>query len=520
MNKNRLVVSVLVSWLLVGLLSAAPQSLIQLSNPVTVATGLPGDISASAVVADIDGDLANDIVLSSAGGGVWWISGATLGTGALNTVVGGGAIYEHAVADLDGDTDMDIVTVSSAGTGWPGSCCGGEVRVHWNDGSGNFSSSQISTAVNGGRGIAIGDLTGDGLPDLVWCWREFGGPSIRFAANLGGGTFGSVTSVGYVPEAHGVLLSDVTGDGVLDVLVAGWYQGTTVLFTNNLSSGGGFTSSNLPGTQGFNRYVRRFDMEGDGEDEILTAYWGGGGGVVWRDNVGGGQFSAPQSILSGVQTIPAAADFDLDGDDDVIIVDGTQLSILESTGASLLPAVALAASTGRAVSAGDLGNDGDDDVIVIRPGGDVVIFENIISSPVQSFATPYGTGCGMPALDFTPTSNPIIGTVAGATIVNAPTLVGGVAMGFDDTFLGGLPILPLSLDSLGMQGCQLLHSNDVFGLPITGGAPGTLDFSRGIPGNANLLGVHVYLQAYCYAPGANALEVIASNGIDWALGNQ
>ena len=93
-------------------------------------------------------------------------------------------------------------------------------------------------------------------------------------------------------------------------------------------------------------------------------------------------------------------------------------------------------------------------------------------------------------------------------------------MGFDDTFLGGLPILPLSLDSLGMQGCQLLHSNDVFGLPTTGGAPGTLDFSFGIPGNANLLGAHVYLQAYCYAPSANALEIIASNGIDWMLGNQ
>jgi hypothetical protein len=83
-----------------------------------------------------------------------------------------------------------------------------------------------------------------------------------------------------------------------------------------------------------------------------------------------------------------------------------------------------------------------------------------------------------------------------------------------------LPILPLSLSNLGMPGCELRHSNDVFGLPVTTAAPGTMDFSYPIPSNVNLLGAHAYLQAYCYAPGANALEIIASNGIDWLIGNQ
>ena len=47
-----------------------------------------------------------------------------------------------------------------------------------------------------------------------------------------------------------------------------------------------------------------------------------------------------------------------------------------------------------------------------------------------------------------------------------------------------------------------------------------MDFSYPIPSNVNLLRAHAYLQAYCYAPGANALEIIASNGIDWLIGNQ
>ena len=127
---------------------------------------------------------------------------------------------------------------------------------------------------------------------------------------------------------------------------------------------------------------------------------------------------------------------------------------------------------------------------------------------------------GSAPLQMTPQAAPILGTNGSAVISNAPYPLGGVSVGFSDTLLTGLPILPLSLDILGMQGCQLLHSNDVFGLTTTAGAPGTLDFSFGIPGDLNLLGAHVYLQAYCFAPGANALELIASNGIDWTLGNQ
>ena len=93
-------------------------------------------------------------------------------------------------------------------------------------------------------------------------------------------------------------------------------------------------------------------------------------------------------------------------------------------------------------------------------------------------------------------------------------------MGFSQSNLGGLPILPLSLAGLGMPGCSLLHSNDVFGLPVVASAPGVLGFSYAIPGNSSLLDAHVYLQAFCFAPGENPLEVIVSNGLDWLIGNQ
>ena len=33
-------------------------------------------------------------------------------------------------------------------------------------------------------------------------------------------------------------------------------------------------------------------------------------------------------------------------------------------------------------------------------------------------------------------------------------------------------------------------------------------------------GQHIYAQAFSYAPGVNPLEIIASNAIDWLVGNQ
>ena len=51
-------------------------------------------------------------------------------------------------------------------------------------------------------------------------------------------------------------------------------------------------------------------------------------------------------------------------------------------------------------------------------------------------------------------------------------------------------------------------------------SPGVLSFSVAIPVNANLLGTHAYLQAYCVDPNASPRKLITSNGVDWTIGNQ
>jgi hypothetical protein len=142
-------------------------------------------------------------------------------------------------------------------------------------------------------------------------------------------------------------------------------------------------------------------------------------------------------------------------------------------------------------------------------------------SPIVASATSYGVGCGVPPLVFTPdlTYRPIIGAVGKAQLPAPPTLLGGCAMGWSNTSYGSFA-LPAPLISVGMGTCLLLQSADVLGLPLTALPGAGLEYTCSVPNQAALVGAHVYIQAYCISPGANQLQVVVSNGIDWRIGNQ
>jgi hypothetical protein len=70
-----------------------------------------------------------------------------------------------------------------------------------------------------------------------------------------------------------------------------------------------------------------------------------------------------------------------------------------------------------------------------------------------------------------------------------------------------------------MPGCDLWQSADILGLGTAPLTPSTLAFSLAIPNQPTLLGFHLYMQAYAFAPGVNPLQIVISNGIDWMFGN-
>ncbi len=154
--------------------------------------------------------------------------------------------------------------------------------------------------------------------------------------------------------------------------------------------------------------------------------------------------------------------------------------------------------------------------VTLFGGTDSSAFDDTwLSNPT---AVTYGNGCGNPPLGFEP--DPAfpasVGQFAQATIVQSPTSFAGVTLGLDDQFFGPFP-LPFPLIGVGMPGCDLLHSADVLGLVAMPQTASTLRFSLAIPAQAGLTGAHIYAQAYAFAPGANPLQIIASNGIDWTI---
>jgi hypothetical protein len=70
-----------------------------------------------------------------------------------------------------------------------------------------------------------------------------------------------------------------------------------------------------------------------------------------------------------------------------------------------------------------------------------------------------------------------------------------------------------------MAGCWLLQSTEVLGLPTMAGAPGTASLQLPVPASLRLIGLELYLQAHCLAPGANAAGIIVSNGVHWRIGS-
>jgi enediyne biosynthesis protein E4 len=123
---------------------------------------------------------------------------------------------------------------------------------------------------NGG-GVAVGDIDGDGLPDLYFTANL--GPN-RLYRNRGNYTFEDVTDKAGVADPDGwktgVTMADVNGDGRIDIYVSGvdylTMHGRNVLYINN--GDGTFTDRTKEfGLEhvGYSTQALFFDYDGDGD---------------------------------------------------------------------------------------------------------------------------------------------------------------------------------------------------------------------------------------------------------------
>ncbi|MEO6594749.1 MAG: hypothetical protein ABIP94_08350 [Planctomycetota bacterium] len=74
----------------------------------------------------------------------------------------------------------------------------------------------------------------------------------------------------------------------------------------------------------------------------------------------------------------------------------------------------------------------------------------------------------------------------------------------------------IDLTAVGMPGCRLFLNLDVTSTLLLNGGPSV--FMQAIPNMNSLIGVRIFAQSFVFVPGANALGLIASNGVILTIG--
>ncbi len=119
-----------------------------------------------------------------------------------------------ATGDLDGNGQADLAVSNLDGT----------VTVYLNAGAGRFGRPiHLYDGAQTLRDIVIGDLTGDGKPDIAAA--AILDAAVVIFPGQGGGTFGEPVRIGTWLYARNLATGDFDGDGALDLAVAGSAQG-------------------------------------------------------------------------------------------------------------------------------------------------------------------------------------------------------------------------------------------------------------------------------------------------------
>jgi hypothetical protein len=287
----------------------------------------------------------------------------------------GSAARGIAAGDLDGDGDEDVVL------SYLGSCCDfidAGVQVLLNDGGAVFAIDRDYTTPARPFGLALGDLDGDGDLDIAAAGADFPAGALLLL-NQGAGRFADAVRVASPDFGEHLALGDLDGDGDLDIAAAGsssFPPGVRVALNLGAGAFGDFTLYPM----GFvPDAVALGDLDGVPGPDIAASI---GEGLATLSNGGRGVFlrlerHAP--ALQGLQGI-ALADFDLDGDLDAACTElGSTVAILQNDGLGAFEAEGryfAGLQTARPIAA-DLDADGDLDLAAPQQAlGRVLVYFN------------------------------------------------------------------------------------------------------------------------------------------------
>ncbi len=340
------------------------------------ATPAPPGIPAALAAGDVTGDGRTDVVIAAESpSAVALYAGAPGGGFAPPQLVPLPELkyVRHVrLSDVNGDGLRDVLLFNGGPSANPN---GSMLMVLASAGAAGLSAPSFQPIFGEGDGaFDVGDLDGDGWPDVVLPASTETGAAILVRLNDGAGGFPtSVTSAAPLPEPaadiEDLRLADLDADGSHEVLVA--MSGDTFRLTH---AGGGkldvAVALGEPSTR-----LEPADMDGDGRldlavlsNETFVSFAG------WRAGDGAGALVAPPVLEDMLSTMATAVDLDGDGGLDLAgrLYDGTLVVALKVPHAGYGPAAPTAAGGGvKRVEAADLDLDGAQDLAVshtLAPG--------------------------------------------------------------------------------------------------------------------------------------------------------
>ena len=380
----------------------------------------------------------------------------------------GGYPVAVSVADLDQDGKPDLITANALDNSIS------VLQNSSNSGNLSFNAKTDFPTATGPRNIAVGDLNGDGKPDIVVSDLNSGNASyvsvFQNTSQQGIISFAARTDISTGNGSVGVAIADINMDGKPDILVTSGNSAIFSILINTSAQSG--TLSFMPGIDipdlNHADEIITADMDGDGKQDIIYTGFSNSSVVIYRNTSAGGIVSLASPVIYPVGNNPgflSAGDLDGDGKTDLVIGNYSSGTLTFYKNFSAPGTIQLGSrqdsvfANASSIYIADLNGDGKPDLSVGQyQTGKLSIVENT------------GDGSGMtfhPAIDFTSGDFDVFGNVGDLNGDGRPDLIAAnVLLNTVTVFRNnaGAPVISSLSDSIGRKGKTI----EIIGKGFTG----------------------------------------------------